>query len=114
LWHRLALYLGGTVAELQARMSSAEFTRWVAYSNLEPFGYHMDNFRMGQIAATVFNVGRAKNVSPLAPSAFYPERKTVKPKRQLSKRQQEYVRKHHRESNARATPKRAQKNGKSK
>lgn len=113
MWHRLALCLGGTVAELQARMSSAEFTRWIAYSTKEPFGYHMDNFRMGQVAATVFNVSRRKNVSPASPSIFYPESKTLKPKRQLSKRQQEYVRKQS-EREPRKSAKQTPKHGKQK
>ena len=110
LWHRLALFLGGTVEELQARMSSMEFTDWIAYSTKEPFGYHVDNFRMGQVAATVFNVGRGKSVSPISPSTFYPESKTLKSKRGLSKRQQEYVRK----SGPAKSPKKAPKHGKRK
>lgn len=93
MWHRLALFLGGTVAELQARMSSAEFTRWIAYSMKEPFGYHVDNFRMGQIASTVFNVARPKKASPVAPSTFYPEPKGLKSKRKLTSAQEDYVRK---------------------
>lgn len=92
MWHRLALHLGGTVAELQERMSSAEFTQWIAYSMKEPFGYHIDNFRMGQVAATVFNVARGKKTSAVSPSVFYPESKRLKSKRELTKRQQEYVR----------------------
>lgn len=89
-------------------MSSAEFTRWIAYSHLEPFGFHVDNFRMGQIASTVFNVSRTKKTSPLAPAAFYPERKALKRKRELSKRQQEYVAKR-RESDSQKSAKQATK-----
>ena len=37
-WHRLALALGATVEELQERVSSKEFTRWMVFWESEPFG----------------------------------------------------------------------------
>lgn len=36
-WHVLALALGGTVAELQARMSQSEFLAWREFYRLYPF-----------------------------------------------------------------------------
>lgn len=36
-------------------MSSAEFTNWKAYADLEPFGFEMDNYRMGVPAAFISN-----------------------------------------------------------
>lgn len=58
-WHRLALAFGATVEELQDRMSSAEFTRWIAYANLEPFGYPMQNWRHGVSTAALVNTIRS-------------------------------------------------------
>jgi hypothetical protein len=57
------------------RMSSAEFTDWIAYANLEPFGYDIENYRAGIIASTVANVAPRKRGSrPLKPDDFYPQR----------------------------------------
>jgi hypothetical protein len=84
------LALGATVEELQERMSSAEFTQWKAYQNLEPFGYEMENFRMGVVASTMVNVApRKKGTKPLQPSDFYPAKKKGPIK--LSPRQQKQL-----------------------
>jgi hypothetical protein len=59
-------------------MSSEEFMRWVAYSKVEPFGYHIDNFRAGVVAATVANVApRGRNARTLKPDDFYPATKST-------------------------------------
>lgn len=66
--------MGATVAELQARMSSEEFTDWVAYAAVEPFGFEVENFRAGAIASTVANVApRKRGTRALKPSDFYPQ-----------------------------------------
>jgi len=73
LWHRLALHIGSTVEDLQERMSSREFAHWAAFFALEPFGYGVENWRMGVIASTIANVApRGKNARPLKPSDFCP------------------------------------------
>lgn len=48
-----------TVEELENRMSSAEFTRWIAYAGVEPFGYPMDNYRFGISTQEIVNSVRA-------------------------------------------------------
>lgn len=53
-------------------MTSAEFSEWAAYASLEPFGFHMDNFRMGQVAATAWNAAR-RSRKPLVAADFYPD-----------------------------------------
>lgn len=54
-------------------MSSSEFTRWIAFYKLEPWGGEAENHRAGVIAATVANVApRAKNTDPLLPKDFFP------------------------------------------
>lgn len=95
MWFRLALFLGGTVAELQARMSSDEFTLWRAYYAAYPFGYDIDNFRMGSICSAVSNAPHYKTAKPAAPSDFYPAQPNKKP--QLTKRQQQQLEKKRRD-----------------
>ena len=51
--------------------SSAEFIDWCAFYDLEPWGYHVDNWRMGMTCATVGNAAGRKK--PLKPSDFYPK-----------------------------------------
>jgi hypothetical protein len=43
VWYRIAWQFGCSVAELQGRMSSAEFVRWCAFLRMEPdTGTRMD------------------------------------------------------------------------
>lgn len=58
-------------------MTSAEFTYWQAYANQEPFGFHMENFRMGVPAAALVNSIRASAQTKsrpkfVKPTDFYP------------------------------------------
>jgi hypothetical protein len=53
--------LGRTVEELLETVSYTELTEWMAYYAIEPFGYDMENYRMGVIASTVMNANRSKN-----------------------------------------------------
>jgi hypothetical protein len=48
------------VVELQERMSSDEFTTWGAFFHLEPFGFDVENWRMGMVASTVANAAGPK------------------------------------------------------
>ena len=71
MWHRVAALLGGrTIAEWQELMPAAEFVDWCAFYQIEPWGYHADNWRMGMACATAANVAGRKK--PLKPSDFYP------------------------------------------
>lgn len=54
--HRLALALGCTVAELKSRMSSHEFSDWVAYYGLEPWGSEINGLRHGLTASVIYNM----------------------------------------------------------
>lgn len=91
LWFRLALHLGATVAELQYRMSSEEFTYWKVFFSMEPFGYDIENFRMGQIASAIVNVApRGRGAKPVSASQFYPETKRAP---RLTQEQREFIRK---------------------
>ena len=57
-------------------MSSREFTEWLAYARLEPFGSEADDHRMAQLLALIANVNRdpARRRRPYAPADFLPQR----------------------------------------
>jgi hypothetical protein len=59
-----------TVAELGRRMSSAEFTGWLEYAALEPFGPLREDLRAGQLASLVANIAGSKDATP---ATFFPE-----------------------------------------
>lgn len=74
-------------------MSSREFAQWIAYFGLEPFGYEMENWRMGVIASTVVNcTPRGRHAKALKPADFFPTNTkrpaplTVRQQRELAQR----------------------------
>lgn len=54
----MALALGKTVAQLEREMSSAEFSEWIAYSHLEPFGERRADQRAWLLVAHASNMMR--------------------------------------------------------
>ena len=62
------------MAELQARMSSREFTAWLAYDTLDPIGAARGDLQAGIVASTVANAYRdpKKRPKPFAPADFMP------------------------------------------
>lgn len=61
-----------TVAQLQAGMSSREFTEWMAFDSIEPFGEPRADLRMGILAACSVNHSMAPPKSPARPMDFMP------------------------------------------
>lgn len=61
-----------TVAQLLRELTVDELIEWQAYSRIEPFGFEIENFRAGVVAATVANVAPRKGGKALKPSDFYP------------------------------------------
>lgn len=61
-----------TVAELLARISSAELTEWIAFSYLEPFGSEAYYIGHAITASTYANMNRKKGTKPLPLSEFLP------------------------------------------
>lgn len=53
-----------SVRRCQQEVSSAEFTEWMAYSQIERFGPQMDDLRMGNVAAAIYNVNRDTKTRP--------------------------------------------------
>lgn len=80
-------------------MSAAEFTDWIAYANLEPFGYPMDNYRMGVPTAAVVSAVRSTipvskgrpRPKPIKASDFYPRQAKAEP--DLTPEQRTFIRK---------------------
>jgi len=50
-----------SVQEAQKYISSSEFTEWIAYSEIEPFGSIRDDQHFGTVVATIYNVNRGKH-----------------------------------------------------
>jgi hypothetical protein len=70
------------VAELQARMSSREFSEWAAYYEIEPWGPEYDALERATIAAVVANTARdqKKRSQPYRPEEFMARFKARKQK----------------------------------
>ena len=60
------------VREMLARMGSDEFSEWLAFYQLEPFGDYRADYRSGVVASTFANAHRAKDASPFRPEDFMP------------------------------------------
>lgn len=73
MWHRVARWLGCTVREAQARVTSAEFTEMMAYYQLEPWGHESDWLRTGQVCAVTASVWQGKRGKRLTASDFIPK-----------------------------------------
>ncbi len=53
-------------------MSSEEFTLLIKFSQFEPWGCEIENWRMGTIASTIVNTTpRTKGAKPMKASDFY-------------------------------------------
>ena len=55
-------------------MTSRQFTDWLAYYSVDPFGDQRADLRAGIVSAVVANRWRGKNEQPLEPSDFMPFR----------------------------------------
>lgn len=71
--HRLCATLGGmTVAEMEARMSQAELTRWMRFEAVEPFLPFRTDLVGGLVCSVVANVNRGKTVPAFDALDFMP------------------------------------------
>lgn len=62
-----------TLDEMLGRMSSAEFTQWTAFAELEPFGEEREDVRFGLLICAVLNLFRGKGKKPLRPEDVMPD-----------------------------------------
>ncbi len=70
---RLAMSLGMSVRRCRAEIDSEEFSWWIAYSMLEPFGERQADFRSGILASVMANAHRGKGTAPFKPTDFVPD-----------------------------------------
>lgn len=61
------------MAELQRRISAAEYYEWAAFAQLEPFGEERADLRAAIVACTVANAFRGKNQKAAQPADFMPD-----------------------------------------
>jgi hypothetical protein len=79
MWFRLAKELGMSVKRCQQEVDSAEFTDWIAYYGIEPFGERFADIRAGTIASVVANANLSKDSKPFSPLDFVPWAKEPEP-----------------------------------
>jgi len=67
---------------LSKRLSAKEFSEWIEFYNLEPFGWEADCYIAGIIASTIANVHRdtKKRQKPYDPLDFVPVSESKKKK----------------------------------
>lgn len=63
-----------SVKRAQREIDSPEFSEWMAYAEIEPFGPIREDLRAGQVAALIANVNRDPKTKPDAYTAedFFP------------------------------------------
>lgn len=61
-----------SVKRAQREIDSREFTEWMAYAALEPFGETRADLRAGIVASTLANIHRSEGSEPFTPSDFMP------------------------------------------
>lgn len=54
-------------------ISSRQFSEWMAYARLEPFGEERADLRAGIVASVIANVNRGKKQKPYTPQHFMPD-----------------------------------------
>lgn len=60
-----------SVARAMREVDSAEFTEWLAYYNVEPFGERFSDLRTGLITSAIYNVNRNIKAHPNAFGALH-------------------------------------------
>lgn len=86
---RLCLALGYPHPDVLLReIDAIQLAEWEAYYHIEPFGYHIDNLRAGQICSTVANFSFASKRRNFTAQDFalQTKRSTPEPAESLGKR----------------------------
>ncbi|MCH8081005.1 MAG: DUF4035 domain-containing protein [Proteobacteria bacterium] len=58
--------------ELQQRIDSCEFTDWIAYNRIDPFGNERADLHAAMIVSMLYNINRGKHEAK-SPSDFMPD-----------------------------------------
>lgn len=92
-----------SVARAQQEISSKEFSEWVAYNKIDPFGQDRNDLGAAIISATVCNVNRSKGSRPYKPADFMPDFGNQKRAEQTCEQQiamlKNFAKKHNRKLN---------------
>lgn len=64
--------MGCSVREAQSRIDSREFTEWMLYEQIEPFGERADWIRHGHLMSAICNALRRKGARAAKPEDFMP------------------------------------------
>lgn len=67
---KLSLALSTPVYELEQCMTSSEFSEYMEYDAIAPFGNERDNIHAGLIASAVINSSMSRPKKPVMPSDF--------------------------------------------
>ena len=59
-----------SVKRAQREIDSREFSEWIAYSQLEPWGEGRADLRTGIVASTIANIWSSKETPPFRPRDF--------------------------------------------
>lgn len=73
--------MGRTVGELEQSMSSSEYSHWLAFYQLYPFGPERDNLHAAIVASTIANSNRTRNQKPFKPDDFMLKTHDERPER---------------------------------
>lgn len=65
-------------------LSSAQIAEWIAYYNLEPFGFESDWLQTGVITSMIANVNRKKGAKPAMPEDFIPNKRKVQKRQSVA------------------------------
>lgn len=66
-------------------ISSYQLSEWMAFFNLEPFGFESNMFGHGIVASTLVNIRKKKGVKAVTPQDFIPKIKEKKSAREFFK-----------------------------
>ncbi|MDR5756503.1 hypothetical protein [Caballeronia sp. LZ035] len=69
---RIAAKLGMSVRRAKLEISSVEYADWVALFELEPWGEHIEDLRVGTLMSLVYNSNRGKDAPALGAVDFTP------------------------------------------
>jgi len=83
LVHEVAMTIGMTLEQVEARMGSREWTRWRAFKRVRPFGEEGADLRAGVVACAMANLWSKRQRVPLD---FMPVVKGLRKKKRRKRR----------------------------
>ncbi len=62
--------------EMLEQMDANEFAEWKAYYRIYPWGWEIDNWRIGLLVSTIINTAGKTSKQNMQPKDFYPQTTT--------------------------------------